>query len=340
LETARECGFEGIELEHNFPQIRRAVREVANYLRCLKANVVCCSGYKPDLIGLLASRQANVPAVSVSHGWTGATWKVRCYETLDRMALRWMDAVVCVSEGQAAKVRRTSAPQERIHVIHNATELDGIGRSAGKFRQEMEAMFPTPPRYIVGAAGRLSPEKGFDKLVEAAALAVKNNSQVGFVVFGEGPRRSLLERLIVDKKLTDHFVFAGFRSNLQAYLPHFDLLALPSYTEGLPVIVLEAMAAGLAVVATAVGGVPEAVEHLESGLLVQAGNAEALAKSIAELLGDHSRRHAMGKRGQMRVRDQFSFAGQSLKYQQLFAQLLGQPKPKRRLRGSVPCAAC
>src|SRR5580765_5275819 len=97
LDEARRCGFDALELKFNFPDVRRAASEVAGHLRRLRADIVCCSGYKPDIIGLLAGRQTGVPVVSVSHGWTAATMKVRFNETIDRLALRWMDAVVCVS---------------------------------------------------------------------------------------------------------------------------------------------------------------------------------------------------------------------------------------------------
>src|SRR5262245_17653718 len=119
LEEARRQGFAAETLRHNFPHVRRAAWEVAGRLRRLRADVLCCNGYKPDVVGWLAARQAGVPVVSVSHGWTAATWKVRVYEALDRFLLRWMDAVVCVSEGQARKVRQAGVPPDRVVVIRN-----------------------------------------------------------------------------------------------------------------------------------------------------------------------------------------------------------------------------
>jgi glycosyltransferase involved in cell wall biosynthesis len=320
-EVSRD-GFEAVELKHNFPQIRRAANEVAHHLRRLRADVVCCSGYKPDLLGLLASRQAGVRAVSVSHGWTRATWKVRLYETADRLALRWMDAIVCVSEGQAVKVRRTGAPQERIHVIRNAVSLEKFGNPDLQYRQELQSFFPTPRHHIVCAAGRLSPEKGFARLVDAAALLVKTRPAIGFAIFGEGPLRGELTRQIADLNLLDHVVLPGFSSQIEAYLPHADVVALPSYTEGLPVIALEAMAARVPVVATAVGGVPEVVEDEVSGYLVPPGDAPALARRLSDVIRDDAGRRAMGQRGRQVVQERFTFAAQSVHYQKLFEELM------------------
>ena len=322
LEEVRRFGFAGIELQRNFPAVRRAADEIARHLRNWDADILCCSGYKPDVIGWLAGHQTGLPVVSVSHGWTGATWKVRLYEALDKMALRWMDTIVCVSEGQAVKVRRTGAPAERIRVIRNAVSLKRFGDPNPAFRNELQGFFRTPPSRIIGAAGRLSPEKGFARLVEAAALLVRSDGDIGVVIFGEGPLRGELTRQIAALGLQDHVVLAGFRSNIEDFLPHANVVALPSYTEGLPVIALEALAARVPVVATAVGGVPEVVEDGLSGFLVPPGDAAALALRIAEVLSDESRRVAMGRRGRQRVEEQFTFAAQSLQYQRLFEELV------------------
>src|SRR5437762_1956960 len=106
LREVRRHGFTGLALTHNTPHVRAAAKEVADHLRSTRADVLTCSGYKPDIVGYLAARQAGIPVVAVSHGWTAATLKVRVYEALDRLVLRWMDAGVCVSHAQARRVRR------------------------------------------------------------------------------------------------------------------------------------------------------------------------------------------------------------------------------------------
>jgi glycosyltransferase involved in cell wall biosynthesis len=330
LDEVRKHGLPGLELRHNFPDVRRAATEVARQLRKFRADVLCCSGYKPDLIGWLAARQVGVPVISVSHGWTAVTLKVRFYEALDRLVLRWMDAVVCVSEGQAVKVRRTGAAPERIHVIRNAVSLEKFTGPDPRYHRELQGLFPKPRRCLVGAAGRLSPEKAIHLLIEAAADVVRRDPEVGFVLFGEGPLRSELTRLIRKHRLQDHVILPGFRSNLEQYLPHFDVFALSSLTEGLPVAVLEAFAANVPVVATAVGGVPEVIEDGVSGWLVPPGDAAALANALMEALGDRDRRRAMGHRGRQRVQSQFTFAAQSEQYQRLICDLLACHKPTAR----------
>jgi glycosyltransferase involved in cell wall biosynthesis len=322
LEVARSHGYAGIELKSNFPAVRQAVNEIARQLSELDVDILCCSGYKPDIIGWLVGRKAGLPVVSISHGWTGASWKVRLYEALDRVVLRWMNAIVCVSEGQAVKVRRTGAPGDRIRVIRNAVSLEKFGDPNPAFRDHLQEFFRKPQGRIIVAAGRLSPEKGFARLVEAAALLLRSEPDIGVVIFGDGPLRGDLTRQIADLGLQDHVVLAGFHGNIEDFLPHADLVALPSYTEGLPVIALEALAARVPVVATSVGGVPEVVEDGISGFLVPPGDAAALALRFAEVLSDENMRVAMGRRGRLRVEEQFTFPAQSVQYQRLFEELV------------------
>jgi glycosyltransferase involved in cell wall biosynthesis len=337
LNEARAQGFEALALRHDTPRYRAAVHELAGHLRRLRADVLCCNGYKPDIMGWRAARQVGIPVISISHGWTAATLKVRLNEALDRLILRWMDRVVCVSEGQAAKVRRAGVAAERAVVIRNAIRLEPYANPNPTDREVLQKLFPTRRSRIIGAAGRLSREKGFGQLVEAAAAAVQCDPGLGFVLFGDGPLREALAAQIAAHGLQDRFILAGFRRDLERFVPHWDVAVLPSFTEGLPVAVLEAFAAGVPVVASAVGGTPEVVEDGVNGFLVPPGQPAILARRILDVLRDESQRQAMGLRGQQRVRDHFSFAAQSVQYQQLFEELqrTSTRARKRHLTGKV-----
>jgi glycosyltransferase involved in cell wall biosynthesis len=323
-EHARQQGFETVELANDTPRLRRAFHEVVEQLRGRRADVLCCHGYKANLLGRLAARRCGIPAVAVSRGWTGESARVRLYERLDRWNLRWMDRVVCVSEGQAVKVRRAGVAAERISVIRNAVRAERFARPDPAEREAMEKMFPRRPRYLVGAAGRLSPEKGFEVLLEAAARLAAKDLPVGFLHFGDGPLRDALQRRTHALSLGDRFLLAGFRGDLDQLMPCFDVLALPSFTEGMPNVVLEALAAGVPVVATAVGGTPEVIENGVSGHLVPAGDPEALAQRIGDVLADEAARKRMGQRGRQRILDEFTFEAQARQYAQLFDELISQ----------------
>jgi glycosyltransferase involved in cell wall biosynthesis len=327
LDEARRHGFESKALLHNTPRFFACVREVEQELRRLHADLLCCSGYKPDLVGWRAARRAGIPVISISHGWTAATWKVRCYETLDRWVLRRMDAVACVSKAQGHKVRRAGVEEAKIAVIQNAIGEDAFVEPSVDGRAELDRLFSFKPRWIIGAAGRLSPEKGFAVLVEAAATVLKRRPEAGFVLFGEGPLRADLERLIGERGLKEKFILAGFRNDLGRVLPNFDVNVMSSYTEGLPVILLEAGAAGVPTVATAVGGIPEVIDDGQSGFLVPAGDAAALADRLIGLLDQDAQRRALGGAARDRVRRDFSFTAMSGQYFTLFKKLMSRQAP-------------
>ena len=325
LQEARKQSFEAWELANDTPRLLAAVHEIRDRLRQTRAGLLCCHGYKANLLGRWAARQLNIPVIAVSRGWTGENWKVRSYEMFDRFFLKRMDRVVCVSEGQAGKVRQAQVPAEKITVIHNAIDATRFACPDPSYRDQLRAYFATPRSRIVGAAGRLSREKGFDVLIEAAQKIVRTDSTVGFILFGDGPLRGDLQRQIKRAGLEKSFILPGFQNDLDRFLPFFDVLALPSYTEGLSNVILEAFAAGVPVVATAVGGNPELVEDGKSGFLVKHGDSQALACRLIELLNSDSIRQSMAQRGRQLVLRDFTFAAQAAAYRRLFEQITQDP---------------
>jgi glycosyltransferase involved in cell wall biosynthesis len=333
-----EHGLETITLTHDTPQLPAMVCELTSRLREWGTDVLCCHGYKADLVGLLAARRAGVPAIALSHGWTAETWKVRIYEAIDRACLRRMDRVVCVSQGQAEKVRRAGVRADRVVVVRNAIRAERFDHADPADRLVLEAMFPRAPARIVGSAGRLSHEKGFGVLVEAAAIVARSDPAVGFIHFGDGPLRDTIRRRIGELRLEGRVILAGFRDDLDRFLPHWDLSVLPSFTEGLPTVVLESYAAGVPVVATAVGGTPEAVADGVDGYLVPPGDPIALARRILGVLNLGDERNDMGRRGQQRIRSEFAFDAQALRFQRVCEELMNQRSPGKISvnRASIP----
>jgi glycosyltransferase involved in cell wall biosynthesis len=312
-------------LTHNAPHWFAVVRELTDRLMQQRIDLLCCHGYKPNLLGRPAARDVGIPAVAVSRGWTGASWKVCLYESLDRLHLRFMDRVVCVSAGQAAKVLRAGTAQRLVRVIRNAISTDRFGDPDEPGRAYLERFFARPRSHLIGAAGRLSREKGYGDLVSAAAEVVRAFPDAGFLLFGEGPLHSALTRQIADLRLENNFALAGFRPDLDRWLPNFDVFVLPSYTEGLPNVVLEASAARVPVVATAVGGTPEALTDGQGGYLVPPRDPGALARRLRQLLADARLRETLGMGGYYHVRDHFTFEAQARHYLHLFRELLAPP---------------
>jgi glycosyltransferase involved in cell wall biosynthesis len=321
LTAVRRDGFEAVALANDTPRFFKAIREIAETLGRLQADVLLCHGYKANLLGRRAARRCGIPAVAVSRGWTGESFRVRWYERLDRFHLRWMDHVVCVSNAQSLRVRRAGVRPERVTVIPNAVDAERFTDPDPRYRAKLERYFRTPRSRIIAAAGRLSPEKGFHVLVEAAARLLENDPTLGFILFGQGDCRAHLLEQVRAAGLGGAFVLGGFRSDLERFMPHLDLFVLPSFTEGMPNVVLEAFAGGVPVVATAVGGTPEVVEDGVSGHLVPPGDPDALAEAIHTALSSDDNLRELGFQGRQRVLENYSFSFQAAGYRALFAQL-------------------
>ena len=124
LDAARDLGYPAVALEHDTPRLLEATFELARLVRDIRADVLCTHNYKANLIGLVVARRAKIPIVAVTHGWTGQSWLVHCYEALDRLVLRGMDRVVCVSRAQAIKVQKAGVSPGRIVVIPCAIQAE------------------------------------------------------------------------------------------------------------------------------------------------------------------------------------------------------------------------
>lgn len=320
------AGFPGRALERDMPHLYAAYRELVRLFRDEKIDLVCAHGHKSRLIGWRAARKVGIPVVGVSHGWTWQDWKTSLYERLDQWVHHRMDAVVAVSQGQADKIIKTGTPKNRVHVIHNAIDTARFDTPPDpEYRRRLEAFFEFTPDLILGAAGRLSPEKGYDVLIDAVGiLAERTSKSFGVVLFGEGFLRELLQRRIDEAGLAERFKMVGFTSELDRFLPHFDLFAQSSHTEGFPCVNIEAMAARVPVVATAVGGVPEQIVDGITGRLVAPGDPAALAEALSALLADDDLRRNLGLAGRKKAVTEFTCHHQAELYYELFEQLTGQ----------------
>lgn len=324
LDETRKHGFSAVRLADDFPRVFTAVDELVRLLHETDCNVLLAHGYKADLLGRFAARRVGIPVVSVSRGWTGENRRVKLYEWLDRRHLRFMDHVVCVSEGQAEKVRRWCGVSRTV-VIRNSARLAAFENSDPTARQRLLEFFPgdNALSQIVLAAGRFSPEKGFGVLVDAATTIYRENPWAGVVLFGDGVLRSELEQRVAELGLAGRVVLPGFRTDLDSLIGAADVVVLPSFTEGLPNVALEASAAGVPVVATAVGGTPEVVADGQTGFLVPPGEPGQLAARVGGLLRDAGLRARLGAAGRERMRSLFTFEAQAAAYLRLIEKLVG-----------------
>ncbi|MBA2685750.1 MAG: glycosyltransferase [Gemmatimonadaceae bacterium] len=279
-------------------------------------SVVHTHGYRSDLIGGHAGHRSRVPIVTTVHGFTGGGIKNRTFEALQRLAFRHFDAVVVVSKPQADLLVASSVPKSRIHLIPNALS----GHPAPLDPAAARAALGLPAGgLIAGWVGRVSKEKGIDVFIDA--LSSIGDRVIGAAIFGDGPERAS-QQARAESIAPGRFQWLGNVADASRFYAAFDLFVMSSHAEGLPMVLLEAMAARIPIVATAVGGIPDLLSPNES-MLVPPGDAKALAAAIRATVDDPDAASARAQAAQLRQRAEYDVAPWSARYEALYRHLLG-----------------
>lgn len=247
---------------------------IADHCRRERPDVVHTHGYRADLIAGGVARGQEIATVSTVHGFTGGDWRNRLYQRLQRRALRRADAVIAVSHPLRGELVAAGLPADRLHLLPNAFRAGAtpVSRQAAR-----EGLGIPADAYRIGFVGRLSREKGADVLLRA--LRHVERRAVSLSVLGDGPELASLRALAADLEVADRVTFHGTRPAAGTLLRAFDALVVSSHTEGTPIVVLEAMHAGVPIIATSVGGIPDMLAG-DDARLVPAGDPIALAAAI------------------------------------------------------------
>jgi len=275
------------------------------------------------VFGLLAARLAGVPHVVTSRRDIGIFRSGRIRSLEASLSRRWADRVFCVCEAVARAVRRDEGiPDEKLRVLLNGIGVDGVGPRV--------AARGGPVRFgIVAAINRT--EKGHREFVEAAAIAARAMPAVEFHLVGDGPLRPGIEARVRELGIADKTTFHGERRDVLEFLDTVDVLAVPSYTEGISNAALEAMAKGLPVIATGVDGNLETVADGETGLLVAPRDAEALARAMVTYASDAGLRSSHGRAGRERLDRLFTVGRMADRYEEEYDAILGRSARRARI---------
>lgn len=294
---------------------RRERAAIAAVIRELHPDVVHTHGYRPDVVDAGVARRMGIPVVTTVHGFTGGGWKNRMYEWLQCRAFRGFDAVVAVSRPLVALLEKHGVSPSRIHEVPNAWRPTAPPCSRASARAELK--LPSNA-FVVGWVGRLSHEKGPDVLLEAL-LQLRDLPLVVSMV-GNGLMRVALQsqagRLGLNGRLRWHGAVADAGSLLAA----FDVCVLSSRTEGTPIVLFEAMAAGVPVVATRVGGVPDVVSPAEAAL-VPSEDPVALAAAIRAVYRDPVAARARAVAARARLERAHSVASWLGRYEEIYRRV-------------------
>lgn len=313
-EKARDRGLRAVSFECGGRVDLGTVAAIRRFAAENGVDVIHSHGYKSNIYAYLANRKLGKKLVTTCHNWINASSKMSLYTRLDKFFLRRFDFAVAVSGGVKKQLLEAGVDPAKVLVISNGISVGKFSGSDGA-REKTRAELGIPlEATVIGTVGRLSKEKGYGFLLEAARLLSDAGRDCWLLFVGDGELRGPLDELSRDLGVKGRVVFAGKRSDIPEVLSAMDVFALSSLTEGQPMALLEAMAAGKPVVATSVGDVPKILEGGEAGLIVPPSDSGALARALGSLLGDRALAAALSRRGREAVEKNYSSAKMAAEY--------------------------
>jgi glycosyltransferase involved in cell wall biosynthesis len=301
--------------------------KLSKLIRSEKFDLIHAHTSKPGFFARLAAIGMDIPVIyrpaSFAFHENAPRSQAVFYAFLERMAARYLtDRIMLVCNGERELARRYSVGSDNQFVtIHTGIDLKPFGIHMD--RAKVRAKFEIPPGVqLFGTVARLSEQKAPSDFINAAAMVQTQYPQVHYLWVGDGPLEGEARMLVQSLGLQDVFHFAGFLDNIPAILISLDCFVLSSHWEGFSIAVLEAMAAGLPVIATRVTGAPEAIVDGVTGILVDIGDIRGLADAMCKLVGDVNLTHGMGAAARKRAESEFPYAKMLDRIEKLYLDLI------------------
>ena len=286
----------------------------------LEIDILHTSEFRSNVLALMCRRRRPVKLVSTVHGWIANNLRGRVYRVVDKAVLPRFDAVIMVSQATRQLVPRWWLPDRRVEVLPNALVLGVYGR---EIVESSRARRDTSAGATLLNVGRLSPEKGQDVLLRAVAALAPRYPQLKLKFAGIGPMEADLRALAATLGIADRVEFLGYIDQMPKLYAEIDLVVQSSFTEGMPNVILEAAYLRVPIVATAVGGTAEVVQHGKSGWLIPPHSLEALTAGIERYLRDPDEFARMGDAAHARVCAEFSFDVRTRRLMDFYDRLCG-----------------
>jgi glycosyltransferase involved in cell wall biosynthesis len=331
LDGARRCGLDTSEISCRGRLDWNAVLAIRDLVLRHKVDVIHSHGPKTNLYAYLAARKNGPGLVSTCHLWYCESAIDRLIGMTDRVVLRGFDNVVVVSDTIRQPLCRSWVRKGRIVTIPNGIDCRPFTADGRTTR--------TPRRWgngiVVGTAARLSSQKGLPYFLKAAAALLPAFPDATFVVAGDGPDREALQALARGLGIQPHVKFLGSQSDMPAFYSSIDVFVLPSLAEGMPMALIEAMAAAKAVVATSVGSVPLVIQHGDNGLIVEPRDVLSLAGALRQVLEDPELRTRLSGSARRSAESRWSAATMTKHYTDVYDAVIAT----RRRRLSTTAVA-
>ncbi len=321
LRAARELGLDVMSFPCAGMLDARLPLVIRRHLSRVGVDILHCHNYKSDLYGAAAAAGTRTRLVATCHGWLTEGVKLRAFEAADKLCLQTFDRVVAVSGPLLEEVHAVGI-SEAVRIDNGMfVELPGGDAARRDARQRFGLEDDT---LVLVTVGRLDRWKAHHVLLNAMDRLRRHNVRAHLLLVGDGERREELERLVPELGLAGQVTFTGYLDDITPALAAADIFALSSIKEGLPMVLLEAMGAGLPIVATTVGAIPEALDRGRAGMLVSPGCPDGLCAGILSLAEAPDRREDMAHAARRRYMERYSRAAMGEQYLALYQDLLAR----------------
>ncbi len=304
---------------------------IARHLRGSSIDVIHAHQMTPFVYGMVAKFMTGVPLILTEHGRLYPDVASARRRAFNRIFGSSVDRITAVSGAVLRSLVTVEGFRpDVIEVLYNGVDVERLSRPLSDHHTARRRIGVPPDARVIGTVGRLHPDKNYELLLRATAILRNDTLNVFLVIVGAGPEEERLRVLAGELGLSQRTVFLGERRDIEEILPAFDVFALPSRTEGTPVTLLEAMAAGIPIVATAVGGVPELLDDGREALLVRVdassdqGPLAPFAAALSRVLTDAELRCSLIGNARSRARRSFSRDAIFQRYQSLYDEVLAE----------------
>jgi glycosyltransferase involved in cell wall biosynthesis len=304
----------------------RALIRICGIIRANKFDIVHAHSSKAGVLGRIAARLAGTKMVmysphSFAFQYCPKSASGRLYRGIEKLTALFCDCLLCVSKGECKEaVKHRICASSKIRVLENAVATEDLVPL--RTIQEMKrSLGISEHEKVVGMVAKFRAQKGYRHFIEAIPRILKKCSDTTFLIVGDGEERGKVERMIRELGLLEKTILTGHQENVADYYQVFDVFVLSSLWEGMPYVILEAMALGLPVVASDICGNNELVEHGDNGFLVTPGNSEEIAERVVELLVNPEMRRTFGERSRTIIASRPSVYEWIDQYQNLYTEL-------------------
>lgn len=323
-ERAVALGLPAVKVPLRNVQCLYDLARLPRTLRQLGVGLIHAHGYKAAIAGYAAHLVNRIPVVATCHLWfedSDAKWTYRALTWLERRLYPRFDYVIAVSRPIAEQLRAWHVAPDRLREISNGIAIAAAARSVDDIAAVRLRCGTPPGTFVAVNVGRLADQKAQADLIDAAAIVRERHPELRVLILGEGHLRPALEHQIHSARLDDVVRLLGFQEHVREYLAIADVFVLPSVDEGLPIALLEALAAEVPVVCTPVGAIPGLLQDGASALFVPVHRVDLLAAAIRRLIDEPALARELARRGLEAVRRDHSAAAMYRTYRTVYDQI-------------------